>query len=109
MNLVQALGEQLGKDKVFVGEEILAKYLSDASLLPPTVPVALVRPTSTSDVSATLRLCNAERWPIVIQGGLTGLVGGAHPCQSARNVDPLSASNIGSDAVLVVMDFIPRR
>ncbi|WP_027229621.1 FAD-binding oxidoreductase [Phyllobacterium sp. UNC302MFCol5.2] len=79
MTLLQTLTEQLGENKVSVGEQIPAKHFSDASLFPPTVPIALVRPSTTLDVSNILRLCNAARQPVVVQGGLTGLVGGAHP------------------------------
>ena len=43
-------------------------------------PVRLVRPRSTGEVSALLRLCHAHRVPVVPQGGLTGLAGAAVPC-----------------------------
>ncbi len=37
----------------------------------------LVRPKTTLEVSAVLKLCNREKIPVVPQGGLTGLVHGA--------------------------------
>src|SRR3954462_6284274 len=37
----------------------------------------LVRPRSTEQVSAVLRLCHAHDQPVVTHGGLTGLVNGA--------------------------------
>jgi FAD/FMN-containing dehydrogenase len=37
----------------------------------------LVRPKTTAEVSAVLKLCNQEKRPIVTQGGLTGLVHGS--------------------------------
>jgi FAD/FMN-containing dehydrogenase len=37
----------------------------------------LVRPRSTEQVSAVLRLCHARAQPVVMHGGLTGLVNGA--------------------------------
>ena len=37
----------------------------------------LVRPRSTEQVSAVLRLCHARGQPVVTHGGLTGLVNGA--------------------------------
>ncbi|HET9753759.1 MAG TPA: FAD-binding protein, partial [Myxococcales bacterium] len=37
---------------------------------------ALVRPASTAEVSAVLRACHAARQPVVVHGGLTGLVHG---------------------------------
>ena len=38
---------------------------------------ALLRPRSTAEVSAVLRACHAARQPVVVHGGLTGLVRGA--------------------------------
>jgi FAD/FMN-containing dehydrogenase len=38
---------------------------------------AIVRPASTDEVAAVLRLCNEAAQPVVTHGGLTGLVGGA--------------------------------
>jgi len=38
---------------------------------------ALARPATIDEVSAVLRWCHAQRVPVVIQGGLTGLVRGA--------------------------------
>ncbi|MFL6651078.1 MAG: FAD-binding oxidoreductase [Sulfurifustaceae bacterium] len=42
-------------------------------------PFAVVRPRTTEEVSAVLRTCHARRLPVVAQGGLTGLSGGATP------------------------------
>ena len=39
------------------------------------VPLGVARPKSTSEVADVLRLCNAEGFPVVPQGGNTGLVG----------------------------------
>jgi FAD/FMN-containing dehydrogenase len=49
----------------------------------PCRPLAVVRPTSTEQVSTALRLCNVHRCPVVPQGGLTGLAGGAVPASNA--------------------------
>jgi len=38
---------------------------------------ALVRPSSTDEVSRVLKLCHEHKQPIVVQGGLTGVVEGA--------------------------------
>lgn len=42
-------------------------------------PLALVRARSTEQVAAVLRICNQHGIPVVPQGGLTGLTGGATP------------------------------
>ena len=80
MNGIAAcLAAALGADRVLTGDAIPARHAADASGLPPTPPLALVLPRTTEDVSAALRLCHAAGQPIVVQGGLTGLAGGAHP------------------------------
>ena len=66
--------------QVRVGEDIPERCLSDwMSSAPRDFVLALVRPQSTAEVSALLRLCHAHRVPVVAQGGLTGLAGGAQP------------------------------
>src|SRR5690606_31851076 len=45
----------------------------------PCAPLAVVRPASTEHVAALLRACHRARQPVVVQGGLTGLAGGATP------------------------------
>ncbi len=47
---------------------------------------ALLRPASTAEVAAIVRLCHQHRIPIVPQGGNTGLVGGATPDGSGAAV-----------------------
>lgn len=47
---------------------------------------AVVRPGSTDEVAAVVRLLASERIPIVPQGGHTGLVGGATPDDSGNSV-----------------------
>jgi FAD/FMN-containing dehydrogenase len=47
---------------------------------------AVVRPGSTEEVAALVRLCAAADAPIVPQGGNTGLCGGATPDGSGRSV-----------------------
>ena len=49
------------------------------SRLEPGKAVALVRPATTDELSRVLAACHAARQPVVVQGGLTGLVDGAIP------------------------------
>jgi FAD/FMN-containing dehydrogenase len=58
-----------------------ARFHTDWSGQPPVAPLALVRPRSSEEVAAVLRLCHAHRIAVVPQGGLTGLAGGAVPVQ----------------------------
>src|SRR3712207_1619984 len=72
--LVAALGSQ-----VRLGPDIPSRNHTDASGLQPTAPQALVLPQTTDDIAVALRICHEHGQPVVTQGGLTGLAGGAHP------------------------------
>ena len=78
--LIAALRESLAHDAVIAADAIDPRYLGDWLLHDEAVrPAALVRPSSTAEVSAALRVCNTRRVPVVAQGGRTGLAGGAMP------------------------------
>jgi FAD/FMN-containing dehydrogenase len=77
--LLGALESALGADGVLTGASISERYHADSSHLNACPPGAVLRPSSTAEVSAALRLCNEASQPVVVQGGLTGLVGGATP------------------------------
>ncbi len=79
MTIAQKLLEALGADRVLVGDAVPERNWSDWVRLAPARPLALVRPRTTAEVATTLRLCHAAGAPIVPQGGLTGLCGGAEP------------------------------
>lgn len=46
-------------------------------------PLALLRPASVEEVSQALAICHRHRLPVIPQGGLTGLSGGALPSANA--------------------------
>jgi FAD/FMN-containing dehydrogenase len=77
--VVTALKQAMGDAEVLTGEQISAKYLRDWSDERGGVPLALVRPRSTEEVSAILGICHAHGQAVTPQGGLTGLAGGAVP------------------------------
>ena len=81
-DFVSALQASLG-DAVLVGDAIPERHYSDWTRQAPCRPLALVRPASTTEVARVLRLCHAHRRPVVPQGGLTGLAGGAVPTGDA--------------------------
>jgi FAD/FMN-containing dehydrogenase len=74
-----ALREQLGASTVLIGDEVPQRNRNDWSTQPPTRPLAMVRPTDAAGVSAALIACREAGVPVVPQGGLTGLCGGARP------------------------------
>lgn len=61
------------------GEQVENKYTKDWSGLAGPVPEVVFLPSNAREVSAILALCNRLKHPVVTQGGLTGLSGGAAP------------------------------
>lgn len=71
-DFVERLKAMLG-DVVAAPEDIPTRSLAGYAL---GTPLALLRPRSTAEVAAILRLCHAEHQPVVPWGGQTGLVHG---------------------------------
>ncbi|MFK0274442.1 FAD-binding oxidoreductase [Ensifer sp. NPDC090286] len=88
MTIVDDLKQALG-DIVLTGTEIGERHRSDASLTGRELPKAVIRPTSSEEIATALRLCNENGQTVVVQGGLTGLAGGA---------------NAGGDAVVISLE-----
>src|SRR5437660_4710518 len=61
-------------------------YLVEARRLWRGTTRLVVRPASTEEVAAVVRICAEARLPIVPQGGNTGLVGGAVPSENGTNI-----------------------
>ena len=61
-------------------------YLVEARRLWRGATRLVVRPASTSEVAAVVRICAEARLPIVPQGGNTGLVGGSVPAEDGQNI-----------------------
>ena len=76
---IDALTELLGAEQLLTGSNIGERYQVDWSKEAPHMPELVVRPRDTADVSTLLRYCNEHKLPVVPQGGLTGLAGGATP------------------------------
>jgi len=69
----------LGPAGFLTGGDIPTRNHADSSVLPPQKPLAVLRPASTEDVSAALAIASRHRLAVTVQGGLTGLCGGATP------------------------------
>ncbi|MBP1860577.1 FAD-binding oxidoreductase [Rhizobium herbae] len=78
MTVIDDLIEALGTETVLTGEAIGERYRSDASTTGKSLPLAVLRPSNTEQVSLALAICDRHRQPVVPQGGLTGLAGGAN-------------------------------
>src|ERR1700752_1263687 len=61
-------------------------YLVEARHLWRGATRLVVRPASTEEVAAVVRICAEARLPIVPQGGNTGLVGGGVPPEDGTNI-----------------------
>lgn len=92
--LFQALQQLLGVGHVQSGDDT-ASQLTDKQGRYVGRVVAIVRPADTEQVAAVVRLCVAHDAPVVVQGGNTGLMGGATPDASGT-------------AVLVLLDRLNR-
>jgi FAD/FMN-containing dehydrogenase len=101
--LFAALRDALGAAAVLTGNDIPTRNEQDWSTLGPQRPLAVLRPTDTPGVAAAMRICAQYRVPVVPQGGLTGLCGGARPIEGAvalslermvgiEEIDPASAT-----------------
>ncbi|MDK3019200.1 FAD-binding oxidoreductase [Pseudodonghicola flavimaris] len=77
--IVERLIDRLGSDLVSPGPQSDPRFHRDWTARSPVVPLAVVQPRRVEDVSAALALCDEAGVPVVPQGGLTGLVGGAMP------------------------------
>lgn len=83
MDLFVELRAALGADGLETGSAIGARHGVDQTGIDPMLPLAVAKPRSTAEVAAVLRLCHAAGQPVVPQGGLTGLAGGATPSRGA--------------------------
>ncbi len=75
-----------GPTHVLTEEDAKAGYLVEQRDLYRGRALAVLRPDSTAQVAALVKLCAEARRPIVPQGGNTGLVGGQTPDMSGRAV-----------------------
>lgn len=78
-DVLATLERKLGTGAILSGDEIGARYHCDYTGEQAHAPLAVVRPSSTAELAATLELCNEHGQRVVIQGGMTGLAGGSTP------------------------------
>ncbi|CAB3651049.1 FAD-binding oxidoreductase [Achromobacter pestifer] len=85
MTLLSDLQSLLGFSHVLTGEDA-ESYVLDWRRRYRGVALAVIRPGSTQEVAAAVKLCLHHGVPLVPQGGNTGLCGGATPDDSGRAV-----------------------
>jgi len=77
--LTGKLAELLGPDGCVVGDDVSERYMVDFGGENPLRPRAVLCPCTVEQLSAAVAACAAASQAIVIQGGMTGLCGGATP------------------------------
>ena len=75
--LLSQLGHRLDSGAILVGDAVGARYGDDLSGIPGVRPELVLRPRDSQGVAEVLKACTAAGQKIVIQGGRTGLCGGA--------------------------------
>ena len=79
IQLIEQLKAIVGNAAVITDPQDAAPYATDWRKRYFGNPLAVVKPASTAEVAAVVKLCAATRTAIVPQGGNTGLCGGATP------------------------------
>ena len=85
----------LPADRVLTDPDVLAAHCRDeADLCDAGTPLAVVRPRSTAEVAAIVRVAATHRVPVVPQGARTGLTGAANAVDGAFVVSLTGLSQI---------------
>ncbi|HSZ87585.1 MAG TPA: FAD-linked oxidase C-terminal domain-containing protein [Puia sp.] len=69
----------IGEEFVFADEETLFNYAHDETEQLHYPPEVVVKPRTAEEISAVMKICNAEEIPVTPRGAGTGLSGGALP------------------------------
>ena len=85
-NLLARFAAVIGAANVLTSEHDKAPYTRERRDLYHGRCPAVLRPGSTDEVAAILKLAAAKHQPIIPQGGNTGLVGGQVPDESGREI-----------------------
>jgi FAD/FMN-containing dehydrogenase len=84
--VVDRLAEIVGRAHVATDKIAMEAYLHEPRGLFDGAALCVVRPATTAEVAAVLRVCHETATPLVPQGGNTGLVGGQIPDETGRSV-----------------------
>ncbi len=76
--IVELLADVVGAGNVLTGDDVSPDYAHDEALTAtPSVPLAVVRPGSTEEVAAVLKVADELHLPVTARGSGTGLSGAA--------------------------------
>ncbi|MFT3936589.1 MAG: FAD-linked oxidase C-terminal domain-containing protein [Chitinophagaceae bacterium] len=79
LNFLEEFKKISGQQYVLVDEEALQNYGHDETESLLFLPDVVIRPRTTAEVSAIMRICNEHKIPVTPRGAGTGLSGGALP------------------------------
>jgi len=77
--MIEALARIVDPSGLLTGQDIGPRYLNTRGHGTAGIPLCVLRPKTTAEVSDILKLCHQHNQPVVPQGGMTGLVGGGAP------------------------------
>jgi FAD/FMN-containing dehydrogenase len=77
--ILDELRAALGERAVLTGADAAARHYADWSGSPHVPPAVVLLPREPAAVAAALGICHRAAQPLCVQGGLTGLAGGANP------------------------------
>jgi len=80
-DLPQTLKDIVGTAGFLAGDDVEPRYFNDVMDNPGIKPELVLRPSTTDEVSKIMAACHAAGQPVVLQGGMTGLVGATVPQQ----------------------------
>ncbi len=78
-NLQSALAVVVGQGQLFLDGDIGERYRVDTTRRHTSRPCCLVRPATTAEVAAVIKIAAIHDLPVTVVGGQTGTVGGAVP------------------------------
>ncbi|RCL03953.1 MAG: hypothetical protein JSC189_000238 [Candidatus Tokpelaia sp. JSC189] len=84
--LVARFSALVGKENAITDKGLLETYLVEPRGLYSGMTPLVLRPASTAEVSAVMKLASETKTPVVPQGGNTGLVGAQQPDQSGSQL-----------------------
>jgi len=84
--MIEQLRALVGDSGVIADAGEIAPYATDWRKRYVGKPLAVVKPASTAEVAAVVKLCAQTRTGVVPQGGNTGLCGGATPDAGGRQI-----------------------
>ena len=85
-SVVERIRNAVGEKGLITDPAGLEPYVVDWRRFYRGTTLAVVRPVSTAEVSAVMKICSETGTPVVPQGGNTGMCGGATPSANGREI-----------------------